>query len=268
MNVENRIELVREAAQDDFLWGLGMRAPSAAQVRKFCQAFQVDLANEKRIKAVLKLREDDPQALRGIRDDAADEGEKTMPEVMYGPGHYEQLGRKKDVELWKKIVQDLEILPWDDIHPKVRSGEIREQEELPSILYAISYDMKRGGVEFIVPYMAGVTSSLNKPNIDFGENGRGPVIRVRPARYYPLDHGHGRFVLFTNPEELMTTSFFVDTRACGDLHPSRRNRYWQTAIVCVENRRFLKLAQRIAHAYEAETARRRKPAKAVVLKNY
>jgi hypothetical protein len=195
MDIDNPKALAREAAKSDFLWELGMRAPSANQVREFCKKWSVALPDEKRIKAVMRLREADPQALLEIRNVAADEGDEEMVEVKFGQPHYDLILRKNGRELWRKIKDDLGLS-----------------------------DME-GAEEF-------------------------PIIRVLGYR-----------VLYVVPESGSTFCYFREPRF-------KKYAWWRTAVVNVDDKRFLAIGKKIARAYEAETRRRRKPAKAVVLKNY
>jgi len=228
-NLENLKILATEAAQSDFLWELGKRAPSANQVRDFCKKWSIVLADEKRIKAVMRLREDDPQILQEIRDDAAGEGDETMVETMYGLEHFKIIAAERDIALWAKIAKalDIEYLVASSDRRLVLCRKVEGH-----------FDISRAGLGGWEPAI-----SIWPTNAHDASSAKYPT-HTAPAFYnnnYELDDGQQRYV--------------------------RRNN-WRMAVVSVKSKEFLFLGKKIAHAYEAETARRKKPAKAVVLKNY
>lgn len=276
--LENLRQKAREAAQDDFLWELGIRAPSPNQARNVCKIFGIANEDEKRVKAVAVLRDQYPDVLQEIREAASFE-EDTMPEVVLGPIRIELLKRQKDEELWSKIAQSLGVQEHKDLlakfkddHPvtdMVTSAKIT----LPrSARFSYEYKMVSSS-----PMYSVVFSQIRR-DVHFDtflrswHFFRNPFIRVHPANFDPerelpeyaikgiLTLKMNRLPFFYNAAERGVPSLVGH----GILIPAS----WSNVIVEVMDKSILPLAKRIAEAYERETRRRRKPAKAVVVKNY
>ena len=222
---KNLINLATQAAENEFLWELGMRVQSGSQARDICQKLSVPLADEKRVKAVFRLRIENPEILQKIRDDAVDEGDKEMVEVVTGPKHFNLISEDKDKGLWGKIMSDFNIALYGTSNAKTD---------------IFAYVESSADFQTSVKIWKSKTVTRSKPLIDIW-----PVPEQR------------------QPQEGTRCNFFY----CPRNGPGTIN-VWRSAIFSVNDKNFFSLAKRLAHAYEAETARRRKPAKAVVLKNY
>ena len=215
-NLENLKNLAREAAVSHFLWELGIRVPSANQARKVCQILGLNLADEKRVKAVLRMREENPDILLEICGEAANEGEKEMVEVIAGPKHYEREAEIKDSELWEKIARDCNIHTAGSqnpaAYPFMRFSTNEEQLRYPNSDY------------------------LSFPVTIHFESSR-YMIKILPVRYYPLNFAKGVETLLRNINEIRVESFFVDVRAFGATGKEDRvynGRYWNTPHLVVK----------------------------------
>lgn len=310
MDIENLRALAQEAAKSDFLWELGMRARSATHARNICKDLAVPLAYEKRVKAVMRLRETDLQALREIRDDATDEGDETMVEVFEGLDRLAGTARQRDTALWDKIRLDLGIVSYCQVAENLKKIEIKNAceearqesrrlaEGLPRAIYCAGRSPRgiflpnfKSGLKvdphFEDSYWAKATGRVGEYRLVVCTSDGSctyPLVSVEPE----IDMNVAILVWPTwicQPSEIWmnsqnsASSFYNDARqkpfkvslGIKDWPATYRwfsDIYWADAVLSVRRRGFMPLARKIAKAYEAETARRRKPAKAVVLKNY
>ncbi len=286
-NLENLKTLAKEVAKSDFLWELGLRVPSGNQARDICGTLSMPLADEKRVKAVLRLRELDPDALREIRDDeagyrivpdAADEGEERMAETIVGPDHLARIAREKDENLWNKIRRDLGISSFDALADQMSRLEVPDDERKQQMHLA---EARLPRIAFLRinshpwPYfITDLRLTDDRPGFRLcardGNAPRAAVIRTFPTW---LCQPYNTW----SDERNALPYFYVDARlipvVVEDTSSPSGKRWisgvrWADAVISVKDRRFQQLAQKLARAYEAETARRHKPAKAIVLKNY
>lgn len=225
--LKNLKQKAEEAAEDDFLWKLGVQAPSPNQARKVCQILGVSVEDEKRVKAVAVLRYNYPDILREIGDLASSEEEEMAEpvQVIWGRMHINQREHRKNRALWDKIIEPL-------LGVKL-AGVIIPESSKEGFSARIRHISSAGGM---FSWQLFIVNTLGEERIT-----------IKPI---------------SNSWNTLSSFYYRINTPSGD------KSIFAKAAVHVYDKRCLALAKKIAAAYERETRRRRRPAKAVVIKEY
>lgn len=284
--IENLRKHAVEAANSEFFWNLGFLAPSRRQAYDVCILWCLSEKDQKRVTSVTALRDQAPEVLEEIRRAAFPE-ENKMVEVLVGPKHYEREAQRKDEELWRNIIKRLGIRSYFEL-----------RKEMESERFPITTPTTASDLEEKLPKVAwhdlNVFSRIHfvgRPRVKISDDGV-PILEIIPS--WSTCPGHAVISIWPIwahfndgiekglkgnliQKENAANSFYipkgVSTSMKVDLGPKMPHYViagprWSNAVISVEKSSFLPFAKKVANAYEQETARRRKPAKAFVLKNY
>ena len=256
-----------EAARHPFLWELGLRAESPSQVPQICQRLLgVSNEDEKLVKAVAVLRRSAPQVLEEIGGGATSGGSKAM-QVIRGRRHFELMSHDKDRNLWVSISRQLNYSLYETEQRNV-TGNPPTHGDTDIINVRSNKCDDSSGVFGLILHHSGPFRQIE---------GTSMTVRVFDGRDTTHDLksiGYRHMIGYQYLVEIWPSIFNEGSREPESMSVLRgepsfyKSGCYFAAVISVTKPGFLPLAKKIANAYEQATKRRKKPARAFILKDY